>query len=411
MKQKSWRKTNLLLLVLLFLSLASEAQVLSEVRFINLRRTKYSYLRDYIVKSKKYEIFDSTKAKKDVQELYNLRHFEDVKYKLVPIDSGKYELHFIFKETLALFPIADPGITKDFIRYQAGFIDFNSFGRSGYSTLYIRQFGRLNYGFIGDYPFVLGKRNGFTVELIKLGSYEPIWIDGKRNEYNYDLYTAMAMWRYDLNLRSYIRIGMGYQFEEFSPHVVFNLDTGKYTFKNSSDRSIFRANYRYSKINLDRVTQKGVYLELNYTQVFPTVPKNILYGNSWKFLADARAYVRPFKKTNLAARLRLGIGESALFDQFVLDDNTNMRGIGFKRVRRDYELVFNLENRQTLYSHPKGIVQGVVFNDYSPGNNHAGFGLRVYAEPLHGIVFRFDYGFATDDIKNGGVVAGIHQYF
>lgn len=411
MKLSDWKKINYFLLFFVFFQLTAEAQIISEVRFINLRRTKYSYMRDYIVKSKKNELFDSVKAHKDVQELYNLRHFEDVKYQLVPIDSGKYELHFIFKETLSLFPIADAGLTKDFLRFQAGFIDFNSFGRTGYSTLYVRQFGRLNYGFIGDYPFVLGKRNGFTVELLKQGSYEPIWVNNKRNEYNYDLYTALAMWRYDFNLRSFLRIGGAYQYEIFSTYKNFNLDSGLYLNSAEAERGLIRVNYRYQKINLERVTQRGVYFDINYTHIIPTVEKNFLYGNSWKVLSDFRYYFRPFRYSNIAARLRLGYGKSALFDQFVLDDNTNIRGIGFKRVRRDFEFVLNIENRQTIFTHPKGIVQAVVFNDFSPLNNHSGFGLRVYAEPLHGIVFRFDYGFANTDIKNGGVVAGIHQYF
>lgn len=410
MKRYSWRAFKFLFLVLLLSIEFASAQTITDIRFIGLKRTKYSYLRDYIVHTKIGDKVDSVKIKKDVQEIYNLRHFESVRFTLMSIDSQHVELHFIINETYSMFPMADVGLTKDFIRYQVGFIDFNTFGRSGTTTIFIRQFGAISFGINGDYPFLLGKRNGLSVDLLRQGSLEPIWNGGIKNEYKYDLYTASFLWRYDFSLRSFLRAGGGIQHEKIEPHFITNLDNTYPKIANHT-RGLYRLNYRYSFINLTRVTQNGLSIDINYTGIIPTVNKNILYGNSWRLLTDLRVYKPITSKSNFAGRLRLGIGNSALFDQFVLDDNTNIRGIGFKRYRNDYEFVLNLENRQTIYSHPLGIVQFITFNDYSPGHNYSGLGLRVYAEPLHGIVFRIDYGMSTPSFNDGGMVAGIHQYF
>lgn len=410
MKQRYWRTFKLSLILFLLLVESTSAQTITGIRFIGLKRTKYSYLRDYVVHTKVGEKVDTVKIKKDVQEIYNLRHFESVRYTFMHIDSANVELHFILNETYSMFPMADVGLTKDFIRYQVGFIDFNTFGRSGTTTIFVRQFGAISFGLNGDYPFLLGKRNGLSVDLLRQGSLEPIWNLGIKNEYKYDLYTTSFLWRYDFNLRSFLKIGGGLQHERIEPHFLINLDESYQRFARHT-RGLIRLNYRYTFINLKRVTQKGVFFDLNFQKVIPSIEKNILYGNSWRLQGDIRIYTPTFRGSNLAARLRLGIGKSALLDQFVLDDNTNIRGIGFKRYRNDHEVVLNIENRQTIFNHPLGIIQAVLFNDYSPGHNYSGLGLRLYAEPLHGIVFRIDYGIATPSFKDGGMVAGIHQYF
>lgn len=410
MRLSNWRIFNLFLILFLLLVECTSAQTISDIRFIGLKRTKYSYLRDFVIHSKVGEKIDSLKIKKDVQEIYNLRHFESVRFSLMNIDSQNVELHFIINETLSMFPMADVGFTKDFIRYQVGFIDFNTFGRSGNTTIYIRQLGAISYGINGDYPFLLGKRHGMSVDLLRQGSLEPIWNNEVKNEYKYDLYTASLLWRYDFNLRSYLRVGGGFQHERLEPHFIENLDNS-YPKVAKHNRWMYRLNYRYTYINLKRVTQRGVYFDLNFQGVSPSVQKNVLYGNSWRLQSDLRVYTAVFKGSNVAARIRLGLGESALLDQFVLDDNTNIRGIGFKRYRSNYEFVLNVENRQTIYTHPLGIVQAVIFNDFSVGHNYSGLGIRVYAEPLHGIVFRIDYGIGTPAFKDGGMIAGIHQYF
>ncbi len=401
---------KLLFLFCILFSEYSSAQSISSVRFLGLSRTKYSYLRDHIVKSKAGDIIDTAQIKKDVQEIYNLRHFSSVQYKLIPLDSNYSELYFILVETFSIFPVLDMGLTKDFFKIQAGVVDFNTFGRSGNSNLYVRRLGRMTYIYSGDYPFVFGGKNGIAADINKIGSYEPIYNNNQKNEFSYDVYTVLLMHRYDINIHSFTKVGLGYQYETFSPHTYTNLPL-EYPLKASADRFLIRANYRYTFINLDRINQKGVYVDLSYNEVKSNAKQNKLFGNSIRLLSDIRYYFNVRKETNLAVRLRTGIGKSAIFDQFVLDDNTNIRGIGFKRIRRDYEFVFNFETRQIIYEHRLGIIQAAVFNDFSPGYNFVGGGLRAYLEPIHGVVIRCDYGFNSANPKQGGIVAGIHQYF
>lgn len=398
----------------LFCILFSEqlsAQIISELHFVGLTRTKYSYLRDHIVKSKVGDKVDTAKIKKDVQEIYNLRHFSSVAYAILPTSDTNYvELQFLIVETFSMFPVLDMGLTKDFFKIQAGAVDFNSFGRSGNTSLYVRRQGRMTYLFNGDYPYLLKGKHGLVVDLNKVGTYEPIYYNGNKSEYSYDLYNFVVLHRYDINLHSFTKIGFGYQFETFRPHVYSELPS-EYPLKATANRWLFRISYRYNKINLKRINQNGYSFDFSFNSIKSDARKNILFGSSNKFLADLRYYTNLNSYTNLALRIRAGIGKSELFDQFVLDDNTNIRGIGFKRYRMDNEFVINLETRQTIYRHRLGILQAVVFNDYSNGHNFLGGGLRAYLEQIHGVVLRCDYGMNSRDFSQGGIVAGIHQYF
>lgn len=410
MKLSYSRIIKFLFLLLLLVSEYSIAQTVSDIRFYGLTRTKYSYLRDHIVKSKIGQPIDSLQLKKDVQEIYNLRHFSSVNFQVVSIDSNKAEIHFIVKETFSVFPVLDIGLTKDFFKIQAGAVDFNTFGRSGNTNLYVRRLGRMTYIFNGDYPYLLKGRHGLASDITKVGSYEPIYYNNKKNEFSYDIYTILMMHRYDFNMHAFTKIGFGYQYETFRPHVYSGLEMGT-PLKGIAERWMFRFNYRYTKINLKRINQHGYFIDLSYNLIKSDAKKNYLYGSSEKLLADIRSYFNIGHLTNVALRLRLGIGKSAFFDQFVLDDNTNIRGIGFKRIRRDNEFVINFETRQVIFSHKQGIIQGVVFNDFSPGYNFIGGGLRAYLEQIHGVVIRCDYGMNINNLGEGGIVAGIHQYF
>lgn len=398
---------------LVFLICASHtfAQTITDVRFIGLTRTKYSYLRDHIVKTKSGQQVDSVKLKRDVQEIYNLRHFSSVKFVVVPsADTNFVEVQFVMEETFSLFPVLDLGITKDFFKIQAGAVDFNSFGRSGNTSLYVRRLGRMTYLFNGDYPYLLKGKHGIAADINKVGTYEPIYNGEKKNEFSYDLYTFLVMHRYDFNSHAFTKIGLGYQYETYRPHVYAGLPS-EYILKNSAERFVFRLNYRYTKINLNRINQNGYFIELTYNQILSSVKNELLQGNSKKLLADIRYYGNLFANTNIAMRMRAGLGRSSLFDQFVLDDNTNMRGIGFKRVRIDNEFVLNFEIRQSIFKHRQGIIQAVLFNDFNPDYNFIGGGIRTYLEQIHGVVLRFDYGMNSRNLQQGGVVAGIHQYF
>ena len=411
MKLSYTRTAAFIGLLFCLLSELSSAQVVSAVRFIGLTRTKYSYLRDHIVKTKVGDKIDSVQIKKDVQEIYNLRHFTTVNFTVVPtVDTHFVEVHFIVKESFSMFPVLDAGLTKDFFKIQAGAVDFNSFGRSGNTSLYIRRMGRNTYLFAGDYPYLLKGKNGLAVDINKVGTFEPIYYKGNKSEYSYDVYNVLVMHRYDINLHSYTKIGIGYQYETFRPHTYTELPNN-YALRGNAKRFIYRINYRYTKVNLDRINQNGYLIDLSYNGIESNAKKSELYGSSHKLLADLRYYINLNNFTNLAMRIRMGVGKSAFFDQFVLDDNTNLRGIGFKRFRSDSEFVVNIETRQIIYRHRQGILQAVLFNDYSDKQNYIGGGLRAYLEPIHGVVLRCDYGMNTRDFRQGGIVAGIHQYF
>ncbi len=411
---------NLILLLLLVVSVFEEAnsQTITEIRFIGLKRTKYSYLKNNIVKSKIGQELDSTRLQKDVQELLNLKHFNKINYVIIPNDStnSTVEVHFILSENYSLLPNLDIGLSKDNFRFQVGVVDYNALGRGGGMNLYYKYQGRSTYFYNGDYPFLLGGKKGFGIDLYKNAVYEPFYYNQKKLEYSYDLYAALLFLRLDLNIHNYFRFGIGYQYEEFSPS---RRDTviNESPLYGKSNRVFLRLNYKHSKLKLVRANSKGLVFEANATQIFSdALLKNGIYdnklsGSSIKFLTEIKYFFNIYPSGNTALRLRTGLSKAPLFDQFVLDDNTNIRGLGFRKVRRETEFVFNFEHRQTVFENRYGSIQLLAFNDFTPGYNYFGTGIRFYVEKLHGMVLRTDYGMNIKDLKQAGIVAGIYQYF
>ncbi|MGK0365376.1 MAG: outer membrane protein insertion porin family, partial [Saprospiraceae bacterium] len=173
---------------------------------------------------------------------------------------------------------------------------------------------------------------------------------------------------------------------------------------------------------------------------------------------DFRYYKRVKKLGNIAMRARFGISTniSTPFAPFVVDSQTNIRGVGNRRDRGTAVLTLNAEYRQTIFDIKKGIkktrrtneqiangwdkyeveyfdregriaIQLVGFTDIggwrSPGGkleelistNEARFfigaGLRIIYKNAYNAIFRVDYGVDVFDGKERGLVIGTGQYF
>lgn len=308
------------------------------------------------------------------------------------------------------------GATKDLYRLQLGIIDFNSLGRGGLINLYIRQYGRTSFFFSGDYPYLLRKKRGFALNLQKNSTFDPVYLTTGTYEYNHDLWSALFFYRYDKNLNTIYKIGGGYQYQEFWKRKSDSL-INYLPYKQQTNRFMIRLNYKYYKIDYEKVYQQGYSAEITAESItsFEGLGQkklnNELSGNALKYLLELKYYNQPYRKGNIAARVRLGMALAKQFDQFLIDDNVNIRGAGYRVERRPYEFSVNLEYRQTCFQHTYGSVQLVGFGDYTPGFIHSGMGIRMYIQKLHNVVLRCDYGINVSNFSKKGFVAGIHQYF
>ena len=140
-------------------------------------------------------------------------------------------------------------------------------------------------------------------------------------------------------------------------------------------------------------------------------------------------FYKNFGYTNCASRLRLGISTNvnSPFSPFAVDNNVNIRGVGFLVDRGTAMIVLNNEIRQTLFEKKWFVLQGNAFIDAgtwrNPGGTfddlltqknirvYSGLGLRFIHKTIFDAVFRIDYGIGLTQNKNSGIVFGIGQFF
>jgi len=185
------------------------------------------------------------------------------------------------------------------------------------------------------------------------------------------------------------------------------------------------ARYEGNKINYD-------YFYLSGHQVNASLQWVITFGESQHFtslILEGSKYWRPFRTSNVAARLRFGISNNdpSPFVPFVLDSQFNLRGVGNRVDRGTAQVVLNLEYRQTILAMGAWASQLVLFSDIGswrdPGGkledltdkdqfrHFAGVGIRIINNKFFLATLRLDYGVDLYDHQQRGFVLGMGQYF
>lgn len=391
------------------------SQTISQVEYIGLKRTRPQFIASY-TQVRAGQSLDSILLNRDVLNLMNQKHFESVDYTISASDSNNQQVKvvFHFKENYSLLPNIDVGITKDIYRIQLGIVDFHSLGRGGAMNLYVRQFGRTSVYFTGDYPHILGKKRGLMFNFIKSSTFEPIPENQQRTDFNYDLWTASLFYRKDPNIYNTLKIGGGYQFEQYTRRYMDTLESLNQM--KQTNRIMLRSIYKFYDINYRKEIVDGYSAELTIDGAIPfnQHPGQASYSGSEpmvKALLEMKWFWVPYANGNTAVRLRLGASKAGIYDRFMIDDNVNIRGAGYRKTRSSTELVTNVEHRQTFYRHKYATLQMIGFADFNPEMMYVGAGGRMYISRFHNIVARADYGFNVRNYRQGGIVAGIHHYF
>ena len=156
------------------------------------------------------------------------------------------------------------------------------------------------------------------------------------------------------------------------------------------------------------------------------------FDDKSKFLSlafEGKKFLRPNPKTNIAARLRVAVASNndSPFAPFVVDSQTNIRGVGNRVDRGTAQIILNLEFRRTLIDRPYWASQFILFSDAGtwrdPGGGFddlvnpdffrqfVGAGIRVINKKIHQAIVRIDYGVDIFNTEQRGIVLGIGQYF
>jgi hypothetical protein len=350
--------------------------------------------------------------------------FSDVTIDITESERGKM-IEFHCPEMFTLLPIVSFGGVSDNFWYQVGAMDYNLLGRGYTLGGYYRYYDRHSFSVFLKAPHLFDKHWGASVDFAKFSTLEPAYFSGVVVDYRVDRWNFTTNIIYNFSIYNSFEFGGGYLLEHYSKNDfqrdIFSLlpafrEFSKYLLKFMVRNDYINYNYQYMKgfaneLNLESITTAG------YNDFF------------WKILNISKIFFRPFVHGNFAFRLRLGVStnKDSPFVPFVLDNYINVRGSGNRVSRGTAEITINSEYRHTLWEHPFGAVQGVVFMDMSawrPAAEHfsemfkdknnvtfGGLGVRFYFRRFYNFIIRVDYGLSVTGNKGRGIVFGAGQYF
>lgn len=443
----------LLLSVPFLLTAQSEDFTITEVTFSGLKKTKSSYLYRFLV-TKKGEILDREVLARDVQILKNLYSVANASAKLDTTAAG-VKVDFEIQEALTLFPIVNFGGIKGNLWGQLGFTDVNFLGRGNqFTAYYLNNDKRHNAALYYRVPYWGRSKWGSSASFLRWATVEPTYFEEGTVIYNYNFTSVGLSAIYEIKNDHFIEFGANFFTESYEKLAEQSIPNPPGPDNLTLPKLLFKTTHKISKINYHFFYLSG----WDNTTYVENV-QNITDGTWFHVLKnDLRYYKRVNKLGNIAMRARFGISTniSTPFAPFVLDSQTNIRGVGNRRDRGTAVLTINAEYRQTIFDITKGsrktlrsaeqIAQGldkyevkyfdregkiavqiVGFTDIggwrSPGGKleelvsmdearfFVGVGLRVIYKNAYNAILRVDYGIDVFDGKERGFVIGTGQYF
>ncbi|PCJ85753.1 MAG: hypothetical protein COA57_07250 [Flavobacteriales bacterium] len=413
----------LALLVCCYCFQINAQDVIKEIHFVGLKKTKPYYLERFI-EIEVGSIFDSILVLEDIQSLRNLRFFDDVSYSTKDTAEGII-VNFHIKEVLTLLPIVNFGGIKGNFWFQLGAVDFNFQGQGNTVGGFYRYYERHSYQVFLKVPNILGSHWGYSLNLAKLSTIEPLYFQDSITYYDYDNLIAELMGRYEFVYGNYLEYAGAYLYEQYKKSIGRNelntpgpdqAEKNKFLFKTSHTIDQLKYFFHFLSGYSNRLLLEAIMTRGD--------------GDFFLKLSDElKLFLKLKSKGNLALRLRLGssTNNESPFAPFILDSYVNIRGSGNKVTRGTAELALNTEYRHTLLGKRWGAIQGVIFTDigsWRPAGGQieemftdensklfSGLGLRLYLRPFYNLTLRFDYGINIKDFNETGVVFGLGQYF
>ena len=372
------------------------------------------------------EIEDHIKHLTSLDGLYDV----DYRYEKVGDSKDEIDIHITVKEQRTLLPVINFGQADSYRWFQLGFTEVNLFGKGNELFGFYQYNGGRHAGQLFYKDSQIGKSKfGYSANLLKWQSVEPLFFNDTRVSYNYDNNLAGISAYYLPN--RFIEYELG-----------TSLFNEVYTLRGSSEEgSVFPA-----KVNLVKGLIK-VGFDLKKLKFHHFLIDGHAFNGSYQYVhtfengdefnivqAEYKFYKMFFDneaqtQSNFAFRMTAGIStnNNSPFSPFVIDSYKNIRGVGDRVERGTAIFTFNTEYRKELWFNPKWSVQGVSFVDLgtigSPSSSmkntihideiekFAGVGARVIYKKIFNGIFRVDYAIDLDDFSNRSLVFGLGQYF
>ena len=400
--------------------------IINDIQYTGYKKNKLSYLEKF-VHSSVGQILNSSLLKKDETHLEQLVGVYNAEVLLDTINKNQVNVTFHITEQRTLLPILAIGGIKDNFWYQLGVSEFNFRGKSQTLIAYFLSNDKVPNGklyFQNDR--INGGNWGFAVDVQRTGSIEPLYFTDAVVFYTYNNTGLGGTLFRSIDYDKRLDFGMTFfreDYDKYEPRNPFPNTPGPETL--TQDKLLLKLGFNLNHIGYDYFYRTGTQWNL-LSQYVLNVDDNS------KFLSltfEGKKFLRPYSKTNIAARLRVAFGSNneSPFAPFVVDSQTNIRGVGNRVDRGTGQIVLNLELRQTLIDHPYWASQLVIFSDLgtwrNPGGTLSDFvdsdlfrqfvggGIRLINKKIHQAIIRVDYGVDIFNVDQRGIVVGIGQYF
>ncbi len=271
---------------------------------------------------------------------------------------------------------------------------------------------------------MFSKKWGIALNHQNWKSKEPLYFaEGVATyEYNNISYEALAL--FELNFKNSFQFGINFFNEKYN--YISGLNSNEIPLELDIDKTLIKFVYTYNNLKYFYQYIEGFKSEL-YAQY--VISNNDIQNDFLIFWNDFFYFKKINKKGNWANRLRLGLASNEIgpFAPFALDNNINIRGVGFLVDRGTGSIVLNTEYRHTLFEKKWFVLQSNVFidagswrnpggefNDFINSDNvrvNVGGGLRFIHKRIYNAVFRIDYGYGLTNNNPNGFVFGVGQYF
>lgn len=420
------KKTLTICLLLLTSISFAQDNLIDQITFEGLKRTKESFLRR-LVKVKEGSVYDSLKVATDVQRLNRLPGIAKAVYTLTEGDNGSYNLTYAIEENFTIIPgVRISTANNGEFAFRASIFEFNGFGTNQiYGGFYQRDVFD-SYGAFWEAPYLFNNKFGFGINYQNNVSLEPVFFDAGTVNYRFGSKAFEAKFLYEFNFHNNAELGLRFSNELYTLDDTEELIDTTLPNNVEADKITLFGEYEYNKLVIDYQYVSGLRSLLNLQLVTGgTAPLDDFFiGRN-----DLEYFARIGKKGNWANRLRLSLASNSdsEFAPFALDNQLNIRGVGNTIDRGTAAIVINTEYRHTLYEKGWFVLQSNAFIDagswQNPGEElsqlfdgsstrlYTGLGIRFIHKRIFNAVFRLDYGFGIGDNATQGLVFGIGQYF
>ena len=396
-------------------------QEVGEITFSGLRKTKETFLRQYLT-VQRGDPYDPSLIEENRQRLTNLEMLGNVSTSIEEV-GDVVTVDFQCTEVYTLLPIFNFGGVRDNFWVQVGASEANFAGRGNKLLAYYQYYDRNSVFVSWQQDRIQGSRWGLIANFIKWGTVEPLFFEEGTVLYDYNNDNFGFGTLYHFNFNTKLEVSTAYFLEKYKR--LGDTEISAAPEMETTRKQLGKLILYTNRLNYHFFYVSGWHNQLNAEAVYSFDGDPDFYIT----FDELKYFSRVGLKGNLAGRLRAGISsnDAGPFAPFVLDSYLNIRGVGNRVDRGTAMFIINGEYRHTLREGAKIAVQAVGFSDFGTWRGsggqindlvdpnsfewYGGGGLRFIHKQYFNAIFRVDYAINLQMIDQNGFVIGIGQYF